>query len=337
MELHSDFKTPTDLTAAARAGMAETNDAFPLSQYLPILETESETFEYDIEQKKVIDGADFLSFDSETRYGRDTGTSAKTGRLLPLGRKKLARETDLRYVTDKGALFENHAIQLGQDAAKTLELARAKVLTTGKFTWSNDELNIEVDFGRPTGNTVTLDAPKRWDHQTTNAYDADPIADILGWIEKFPEITVYLVPKSIIALLAVNPKVIGEAVGRGDNLPGRIGFGDVIATFAKYGVQLIDSTTPYSELTVGGQLVDFTNPLPANTIIGVRPAGVGQTQIGLASETQNPQFGLTAAGPGLIGYAAVNHDPEGFDIVMRGFGMPVLTAARYTATFQVLA
>lgn len=337
MQLHTAFKNPTALTAAARAGFDETNTAFPLSTYLPVLETESETFSYNLEQKKQIDSADFLSFDSETRYGRDFGSTSKIGRLLPLGKKKLVSELGLRYVTDKGALFENHAIQLGQNVAKTLELARASVLVNGKFEIESNDLNISVDFDRPADNTVVLAAAKRWDHQTSSKYDADPIADVLKWTTDFPEITVYLVPKAIIALLATVPAVIAEAVGRGDNLPNRIGFGDVISVFAKYGVTLVDSTTPYSNLTVGGQLVDFTNPLPANTIIGVRPAGIGQTQVGLASETQNPEFGLQTAGPGLIGYAAVNHDPEGFDIVVRGFGFPVLTASRYTATFQVLA
>lgn len=330
-QLHTDIKNPTALTAAARAGFAETNSVFPLSAYLPILETESETWSFNVESKKQIDSAEFLTFDSETSYGRDFGTESKIGRLLPLGKKKLVNELDLRYVTDKGTLFENHAIQLGEQVAKLFETARAGVLVNGKFTYSENGVNASVDFGRPAANKITLASADKWD-----ASGSDPVAKIIEWVSDFPEITTYLVPKSIIAKLAQNAKVIAEFLGRGDNLPGRIGFDDVAVVFAKYGINLVDSTTPYSNLTLGGQLVDFTNPLPADTVIGVRPNGIGQTQIGLASEVSNPEFGLQNAGPGLIAYATVNHDPEGFDIVARGFGFPVLTAARYTFTAKVI-
>jgi hypothetical protein len=328
--LHTEIRTPAQLTAAARAAYDAFDALLPLASILPTTLVASDQYEFVNEDKQDVDEVGFLAFDTTTPYGRTHGTSAKIGYLPPLGKSQLITEKDVRNGGDLGTVFEQRAIQTAEEAVVRLEKARAVALENGALKIQDNNLNFTIPFGRSGDHTVT--AAPLW-----TAANSDPVADLITWqgVDGVQDADTLLISKTVLTALATNAKVIAAYEGRGDNLPSRISFTQVQSVFAGYGINLVEITSIYSNLVLGGQRINFPSPFSANKVLLVRSSGVGQTQLGLATEINEPSYGLTGSGPGLVSAAFVRNNPVGFDVMVRGLGLPVLTAPNHSLVATV--
>lgn len=82
------------------------------------------------------------------------------------------------------------AIRQKERLYRRLELMAAEFLLAGKYNMTGADIDVEVDFARNTGNTITLGAGAMW--KTANA-TVSPLADIDTWINLATQPIRYLI------------------------------------------------------------------------------------------------------------------------------------------------
>ncbi len=168
------------LTAAARA--LPEPPTTQLNLVLPDVTVAD--IDYEVEQVKDSNkAASFRSFDAPVELGDAPELTSIRGEIPPLGEGYLVGEyrrlleQQLRGANINDALFAavvNKAARGFKAIRNRMELARAQVLTTGKFTLAGEgRLNLEADFGVPAANFVTPAAA--WTAST------DVVSELSNW------------------------------------------------------------------------------------------------------------------------------------------------------------
>jgi hypothetical protein len=179
--LVTDILDLAELTGAARE--IEDPEGYTLNQLLP--NDEIEDVEYIGRQSEITRGvAQFRSWDAETPIGRrQATTTTRQVKLPPLGQKLVIGEYE-RILLQRAQGAQNGALvqQVYSDTRSNvqsirsrMEVARGQVLTTGKFTLTDENnLTLEADFGVPAG---------RLDVAPAVAW-SDPTSDLFGFLEQ---------------------------------------------------------------------------------------------------------------------------------------------------------
>lgn len=343
MTLNTDYRTPVEVTGAARAALEALAPALPLQRVLPDKQVPTLNFSFDSSGKQQIDLAEYRNFDTEAPYGRTAGRVEKTGKIPPISRKlPISEFTELSMYGDQdaiGAKVDDYAANLARGVAFRVELARAEVLRTGKLKLHENNLQANIDFGRKGSHTVTLSGASKW-----SAEDATPIDDIETWqgiLRADGQVaTSALVTLDVLVALSKNKQIIELSTVRASDNATRISLEAVRAVLAQFGlsdVTVVD--TAYSGLDLGRPV------FPAGSVVLLPTLGgfvegestLGETQWGIPAEAVQPQYGIgDGERPGLVGAVYANEDPIGLDVLVSSIVLPVLTGANSTLYASVL-
>ncbi len=301
-----------------------------LNAYLPDVTVNDINFEV----QRITDdnrAARFRVYDAPVEIGAGPAQSTISGEIPPVGEGYLVGEyrrlleEQLRGASIDAALLAavvNKAARGFKVIKNRMELARAQVLTTGKFTLDGEGRQyLEADYGVPTGNFVTPAAP----------WDAD--SDISGELEEWAALATIPADVMLVGRAAL-PKILKSAelrnqYGNSYGAPNGLNVGQVntvlegrglprIVPVRRVNIQVPDpSTGVYSPVEV----------FDPNKIVLV-PANVGEVKWGTTFEALE----LVAAGlleateaPGLVATTMRDGNPGKVFTAVNGVGIPVLS------------
>ncbi|MBS3177748.1 MULTISPECIES: major capsid protein [unclassified Pseudoclavibacter] len=341
MTINLAHATAVQLTAAARAAAAAVTAQLPLAQYLPDRSNATLSFEFS-DNSASIDTAEYRAYDTEAPYGNSEGKMTRSGKLPPLSRKRRVTEYDELMLNGRSttALYDklvDHAEHLGRGIALRLEFARAEAFRKGRLTLSENGLRADINYGRKAERTVKLTGTARWGQSA-----AKPLEDLIKWSQLGVNDADTITPTrlvmtaDVLEFLSKNAEIIGAALSRSDNLPGRISYDAVKSVLAQYGfITVTDVATLYAGFNVGAILPAGTVLLlPQPSINGL--GGLGSTDYGVPTEALQPNYGISGPEqPGIFAGAFGRTDPEGLDVLGTAIALPVLTGANSTFAAEV--
>lgn len=330
--LNTDFRTAVELTAAARAEVDAIEGTLPMSAYLPVEENDTLTYSFQAGGKVDVDMATFRAFDTPAPYGKTEGGETKSGKLLAISRKLPISEYDelqfARRTDQLGTVLERYAARLGRGIAFRLETARIEVILTGRLAINENGVVQTIDYGR----NAALSVAAQW-----SAAASTPVDDIIDWRQTVSTYgrtpTAALLTLDVMEMLSKNEQVIGYALGRTDNLPGRVSYDDVRGVLGSFGivnVTVVDEA--YSAYDLGGQV------FPAGTFVLVPGASgaLGTTQVGVPAEASQDSFGIPASErAGVFAGAFDRGDPIGLDVLASAIALPVFTNVDSTLSASI--
>jgi hypothetical protein len=343
MEYNAQFRSAAQLTARARAAAQAFLDGTQLSRFLPSIDVPSLNFTFKKNQLNVVQAAGYRAPDATSQFGADPGSQSVVGELPPISRKRRISEFQQLQMMGQSDLIGDQMDQKAEtvavEIAARVALAQGNGVDTGKVTISENGVIATVDFGRAAGNTVT--AANLW-----SATDTDVLADISGWRnyliglnDQAPEVA--MLSSSILAALQANTSIIKAFYGRGTDLPSLIGAADVqsvLARFFNLATVVNDDKVKVGATTTTIVPSDHFLLLPQpGAQIGTDSGVLGNTQWGIPAEVTNPKFGVSLAeGPGIFAADFNGHDPEGHNVLASAIVIPVVEAANYTFSADVL-
>ena len=188
-----DLVDPVALTGAARATFKEVPDEtqFTLDALLPNVEVQD--VEYRVAAASITHGeAQYRAFDTPTPTGKRQATVTTTvGMFPPVGQKLIVGEYErIQLQRAQGMSNARLVDQSYRDthsnviAIRTrIERARAQVLTTGKFTLTDENgLTLAADFDVPSDHLNVAPVGLAWTDP-----DADIFGDLETWFTKYQD------------------------------------------------------------------------------------------------------------------------------------------------------
>lgn len=294
-----------------------------LERFLPNFENNSLEWKINRSTYQDVDAAEYRPWDTQPKMGSRQGFSRIRGELAPVSRQiPLTEEETLRLEEMKTgdnagiiAQIYDDAENMARSVSMRIELARAQVLTTGKFTLAENGLIGEADFAMPGSHKPT--AAASWAVAGTSI-----LGDLLTWTQLYVddngfEPGLWLFPRQVLSYCYTNTEMKAAAAFAGTT-PGRLNADTVAAIFAANGlapVVLYDT-----KARVNGSSVSL---LPTDKILALPPEGVplGKTHYGVTAEA------LKLAGKGLI----KSQDAAGLTTVVLENDNPVQTFTLATA------
>jgi hypothetical protein len=330
-----DLVDPVELTGAARATYREVPDEsqFTLNQLLPDVEVQD--VEYRVAAASVTHGeAAFRAFDTPTPIGRRQATLTTTvGLFPPVGQKLVVGEFErVMLQRAQGSTVDTLVRQSYLDthsnviAIRTrMERARAQVLTTGKFTLTDENgLTLTADFGVAADHLNVAPAGALW-----TDVNADLFGDLEAWFTKyqdddeFGELPGAITTSRRVVNLARKNKQIVRAVFGPLATEGHV-------TQEQLRTVLIDEGFPpfrTYETKVGGQRLIADDKV---ILSPSDPASLGETQFGITADALElvnsnvVEFALHDA-PGITAVQLKNGDPAQIYNKATAGAIPVLT------------
>ncbi len=172
-----------------------------------------------------------------------------------------------------GAAFDERAERNAQAIGSRFVLAQAEALATGKVTIAERNLSLEINFGRKPAQTAT--AGTLW-----NAAGADPIADLEGLRQVMNKgVSSVLISRATMSLLQANVEIIKLVVGRGTDLPSRVGEADVRSVIRDWGFGEIR----VNEQTIVNRLGVEQTLFAADQVILLSGSQFGNTKLGITA------------------------------------------------------
>lgn len=338
MAFDKQHRTPAVLTGVARGAFQGVYGASMVSDFLPAKANQKLTFDFQPNATALTQAANFRSWNTESDQTKFPGAVSKQGKLPPISRRYNVDEyTHLTMIGgDLGAEFERKAEAIAAQIAMRFVQAAAEAIETGKVTIKERGLDFQVDYGRKAALTAT--APKVW---------SDPTADIIGDLKAMrlaygSNPASLLVPFAVKEHISKNTAIIELALGRASDLPTAIPYEQALSVLRQYEFgnlvtndeRLIDQTGTERSLFASDKVLFLPNGSDAfATAMGSGP--LGTLDLGITSEALEPDNGLGGSA-GLIAGAYKTEDPNGFDVLVGGIGLPVVTAADRTASIKVL-
>ncbi|WP_280381056.1 major capsid protein [Nocardia wallacei] len=339
--LNSDYITPAELTGYVREALADwpINDLTPIDDLLPDQMIDDVDFRANITQHGLRRAAKFRAYDAEAPITGRKGLVRISGELPPISEKrKLGEYERLKLRQADSAIadaIENDAVELADAIRTRIIMAKAEALVTGKVTLAENGLDLEADFKRKAGHTVT--AATLWN--VTGAGAADPIADQMTWFD------VYRVSNSSNPGRAITRQSVMSALMRNDKIRQYIqapGSTQNIATVDQVNALFTSFGHPRFEI-VDAQIEDPNGnamPLiPDGTILYLPPAGIriGETDWGTTAEAIDPGYGIEASeAPGIVVGSYMDNDPVGRWTKASGIALPLLLRPDATMVATVL-
>lgn len=338
MAFDKQHRTPAALTGIARGACQGIYGNSLVSSFLPLTANQKLTFDFSPNATALTRAANFRAWNTESDQTVFDGSVSKQGKLPPISRRYNVDEyTHITMIGgDLGAEFERKTEAIAAQVAMRFVQAAAEAIETGKVSIKERQLDFQVDYGRKAALTAT--APTVW---------SNPAADIIGDLEALRAVYgsnpgMILIPLTVQRHLSRNAGIIEFAVGRATDLPSQISYTDALSVLAGFGFtgifvndeRLIDNTG--AERTLFSQ--DKVIFLPGSSDVFATAMGAGPLgtfDLGVTSEAIEPDNGLGGSA-GLIAGAYKTEDPNGFDVLVGGIGLPVVTGADRTATIKVL-
>lgn len=327
-----EYIPAAQLTGYARELPAPAN--LILEQFLPNQQINHIEVELDA-LEKTNRAAKFRSWDVPVGIGkRDRFTRRKVaippvGQKLPVGEQEsillaLARTGG----DDRAAMIEaiyNDTDNNVRSIYNAAELARGDLLSDGVVNLDGEGLELEADFGVPSGNLVT---PGVLWSDTTNAV---PLTNLRTWMQYYATLNGFrpgyaIMSETIIADLAMNAQVRQALSYNGSILKPFATDQELAGVFANNRFPMI---VPYDTIIdVDGV---STRPIPENKVVFVPPdpSLLGLTAWGITAEGlilsqgQNPQLSFAQA-PGIVGVTTREGDPPRVWTKAGAVVMPVL-------------
>lgn len=338
MAFTKDHRAPAALTGIARGTVDGVYGASVVSDFLPIRETTSLTFDVAAGENGLPRAASFRSFNTESDVSTVPYSESRSGKLPPISRRLHVDEFSQLKLTggDLGATFEDYTRRISAEVATRLVQAAADAIELGKTEIEERDLKLVVDFGRKSG--LAANAVKLW---------SDPTADVLGDLEALRDVYGATpgrihIPTQVLNHLTRNTGLIQFVVGRGSDLPARVSHADVLSVLAQFNFNGVFSTEERFVDNTGTERYVFSSdkvlflPGAASAVAVATGVGaLGTTQVGVAAESLQDDNGIGGT-PGVFAGAIPHHDPEGFNVLVSGIALPVLGNVNAAASLKVL-
>lgn len=335
--LSSEYIAPAELTGYVRAALADLpQNAFGLSEFLPNVTVDDIDFRVSTGGGGLARAASFRAYDTESPIGKRQGIERISGSLPPISEKIRLGEYDrlkLRKLDDgiKNEIF-NDAVNLAKAIQTRLEIARGEALMTGKVTLAENNLAIEVDYGRAAGHTVT--ASVLW------GTGGDPINDLLAWQSAYVATNgvrpgAILTSQNVVSALMRNAKIREYTLPAGSTQ--QIVTVDAInALLASFGLP----TLSVYEAQVANNAGVATSILDPKKLLFLPPAGskLGETLWGVTAEALDADYEIDATeAPGIVVGSYSDKDPVGLWTKASAIALPVVPNTNLTFSATVLA
>lgn len=327
MQLWTDLIDPADLTAFGRTIMEDYLAQDALSQILPNAFVDDVVFSW-IVNETLVDLAEYRAFDAETPIGKGLESEEKTAKLAAVGLKKRFGEYD--QLRRRGA-NSPETVQAAADrlaeavvraTADRVTLLKAEALVTGALAINENRFVQNVSFGRAAGQTNAAPAAL-W-----SATGADPITDLLGWVEDVEDAS-GVTPDRIITSTRVF-SALAAALAGGDYVTTQTGVVSqevVNSVLVSYGLPQI---TIYNRKIGGIRVI-------ADDKLILAPAGgmAGATVWGTSVDADEPNYGLSQL-PGIVVGPYKTEDPNTKWIRSDAIALPILATPDATLSADVL-
>lgn len=332
-------RTASDLTAQARAAAQLARVGYRLDRFLPSQDNYALTYNFEVGQVGLIDKAEYRAWDTSTKPGRTSGGSSRSGKLPPLGRKFLVGEFEqlnlYRQGDLLGAKLDEYARKGGVAIAARVALAQGQAIELGKVTLVENDLEVEIDYGRKASHTITA-----------ATLFSDPTAPLIEYLEAYLEVYratnganpgTTLLSQRILTAMSRNTGIIREVYGRGSDLPTRVNYNDVVSTLGSYGVNGIEV---YDQTIDGERIISDSKIIfaPSDGNVVLSGGVLGTTEWGITAESINAEYGIgESERPGIFAAQFKNTDPETASVNAAAVAIPAVTNSNATMAVKVLA
>lgn len=328
-----DGVDPIELTAYARVLLEDRpQNQFLLEQWLPNTQIADLEFRIDKGIDRNYNGASPLrAFDTPVPLVARPGRTRITGELPPLGEMMRLSEYDRLRLNARGAeaivdqIFNDTEVLLRR-ARNKLELMRGQALENAGYSFNENGIDIDVDFGRQ--NSLTVTAGTLW-----GAASPTPLTDELSWIETYIDIN-GTPPGAVLMSTAVRTALLqtDEYRSAGYNLsaaPAYLtvdAFNNVRASHDLPPVVIYDAK-------VGGSRI-----ISANKIIFLPAQGekMGDTFWGVTAESLEVEIDQTDQA-GIVAYTLKGTNPVAVYTATAAIALPVMPNPDLTMVATVLA
>jgi hypothetical protein len=345
MALWTDLIDPATLSGYARESMADYEARKgTLARWLPNRDVSDIVVRFMKGGTGLIDTARFRAYDAEPEIGARPQARRVTIELPALGLNIPVSEYEqLRLrsgnVNDEEALstIQNATDAVVRAVADAVERLRGVVLATGRATISQENFQVDDDFGRPAEHQLT--AADLWDDSTVSRLDylrqiTEVYQDTTG-----EDPGTILVSNRVMRALAAGDEFQTQLVNGGARLPSQQDVRDIVAGADLAPIQVYDR-----RVSVNGTL---TRALRDDTVL-LLPAPVGPndwqgtdlgaTFWGRTLTSTDPGWGIAPSDqPGIVtGVWKNERVPMGLEVLSDAISLPVLANADRSLAAQVL-
>ncbi|MEV0247961.1 major capsid protein [Nocardia sp. NPDC050712] len=337
--INSDYVSPAELTGYVREALADNpiNDLTLIDNLLPDTLIDDVEFRANITQHGLRRAGQFRSWDTEAPITGRKGVTRISGELPPMSEKRRLGEYDrLRLRKADQAiqdLIYNDAVDLAQALRTRIIMAKASAVVNGKITLAENGLDLEADFGRLGGHSVT--AGTLW--SVTGGSAADPIANQETWFSTFRATQSgnpirAITSQRVMSTLMKQDKIRAYALPPGSTA-GIVTRDQVNALFTSFGHPAFEIFDAQVEDAAG----NTTRLIPDDVIIYVGANKIGETLWGTTAEAIEPEYGIDANdAPGIVVGSYIDNDPVARWTKASGIGLPMLLNANATFVAKVL-
>lgn len=277
-----------------------------------------------------VDVAEYRSFDTQPKmtgrqgFERLRGELAPVSRQIPLGEEEMLRLRAIRESGRDTALLNqiyDDAESMVRSVQMRIEMARAQVITTGKFTLNENGLIMEADFGMSGSHKPT--AAASWATSST-----DIIADLMTWMQLYVddngvEPGSIVISRQVLGYFFQNDSFLAAA-GFAGTTPSRMNVEMVDAVLAANGLPPV--TLYDTKARVNGV---STRLVPADKVLFLPPPGepMGATHYGITAEAiKLASKGMIADSemPGIVAVVLENDNPVQTFTLGTAIAVPVL-------------
>lgn len=330
MPFTKSYRTPTQLTGAARAAFRAFCEQYVTNALFPAQANYTLDFEFEAGRAGMPAAASFRSFNTASQVNTVDAGSKRGGKLPPISIRLAVDEYQqlsmYRNNEAIGVKFEEYAIRNAQSIAARVVLAQAQAIQEGKVVINERKLSFEVDFGRRAG--LTANAPTAW----SNVGASTPLADLEALRNVFgKQVAKITLSRQGMNYLQSNADLIKIAMQRGTDLPSRISAADVQSVLSDWGFGQLE----VNEQTIRNQAGNEVPLFAADKVIFTSSTQIGTTDLGVTAEAIASDNGIpTGQQSGLFSGASPQSDPEGYNVLVSAIVLPVLSSPDNTAVLD---
>lgn len=331
MPFTKNYRTPGQLTGAARGAFDAAFEGFSVASLLPA--NENYTLDYNFQRgaAPLPPAAKYRSWNTRSMVNTVGQGESASGKLPPTSIRLYVDEFQQLEMYGQndaiGAKFEEYAIRNAQSIAFRVILAAAQAIQDGKVRIEERQLAFDIDFGRKASLSPNASVPWATVATAKPLDDLEALRAVFG--KRFGAIRM---SQQSMGYLQRNVDLIKIALQKGSDLPSRISQEDVRSVFRDYGLGEIIIEDDVVMNTEGVEVPVFA----ANKVIITTGGSVGSTEIGVTAESLASDNGIARTeAPGLFAGAIPVDDPTGYDVLVSGILLPVLTAPNNTAVLTV--